>query len=222
MGGRIEQVECLIRALDMPDTPWHHQRMSDLDRNDIAELLTALGELLGSRGQRYELVLVGGASLLLRGVISRPTRDADVVAGRRGGRLVPMPSLPEDLDLAVRSVAHVYGVAPNWLNTGPQTLMDLGLPDGFEARLDRRDFAPGLVVWLAGRFDLVCLKLYAASDEWPTRGRHLQDLRALAPDPTDLQAAARWARGHDPSPGFRDAQLVPVLGEFGVQFDDGQ
>ncbi len=170
----------------------HHLRVKDLDRDDIAELLAALGELLGSRGQRYELVLVGGASLLLRGVISRPTRDADVVAGRRGGHVVPMPHLPEDLDRAVRAVAEAYGVAPNWLNTGPQTLMDLGLPDGFETRLDRRDFPPG---------------------------RHLQDLRALAPDPADLRAAARWARDHDPSPGFRDVQLAPVLGELGVRFD---
>lgn len=198
----------------------HHRPVYDLDRDDIVELLTALGELLGSRGQRHELVLVGGASLLLRGAISRSTRDADVVAGRTGDQIVPLASLPEDLDLAVRAVGEAYGVAPTWLNTGPQSLMDLGLPDGFESRLDRRDFGQGLVIWLAGRFDLVCLKLYAAADQWPTRGRHLQDLRALAPAPDDLLTAARWARGHDPSPGFRDAQLRPVLGELGVGFDD--
>ena len=193
--------------------------MDHLDRDGITELQAALGELLGSRGQQQELVLVGGACLLLRGVISRPTRDADVVAGRTRGRGVPMSHLPEDLDLAVRAVAEAYGVAPTWLNTGPQTLMDLGLPDGFETRLDRRDFPPGLVVWLAGRFDLICLKLYAAADTWPTRGRHFQDLRALAPDPADLRAAARWARSHDPSPGFRDTQLAPVLRELGVGSD---
>jgi hypothetical protein len=133
-----------------------------------------------------------------------------------------MPHLPQDLDLAVRAVAEAYGVAPTWLNTGPQSLMDLGLPDGFTTRLDRRDFPPGLVVWLAGCFDLVCLKVYAAADEPPTRGRHLQDLRSLAPDPPDLRAAARWARGHDPSRGFRDAQLAPVLDELGVRFDDDE
>ena len=82
------------------------------------------------------------------------------------------------------------------------------------------DLGPGLVVWLAGRFDLVCFKLYAAADDWPTRGRHLDDLRALDPTPAELGAAARWALGHDPSPGFRERQLAPVLFELGGSIDD--
>jgi len=195
--------------------------MRDLHRDDITEMLSALGELLGARGLRYELVLIGGASLQLRGVISRPTRDADVLAARVNDRIVAMPSLPEDLRAAVRDVGEAYGAAPDWLNTGPQSLIDLGLPPGFEARLERRDFAPGLVIWLAGRYDLVCFKLYAAADEWPTRGRHLQDLAALAPGAAELAQAARWVRSHDPSAGFRDSQLTPLLLDLGVQGDVG-
>ena len=103
---------------------------------------------------------------------------------------------------------------------GPQSLIELGLPAGFEARLERRDFDPGLVIWLAGRYDLVCFKLYAAADEWPTRGRHLQDLAALAPGAADLGHAARWVRSHDPSAGFRDRQLDPApAGISGCQVD---
>jgi hypothetical protein len=195
--------------------------MRELQMPDIPEMLSALGEVLGSRGQRYELVLIGGASLQLHGVISRPTRDADVLAERVNDRLVPMPNLPEDLRAAVRDVGEAYAAAPDWLNTGPQSLIELGLPPGFHARLERRDFDPGLVIWLAGRYDLVCFKLYAAADEWPTRGRHLQDLRALDPDPETLRTAARWARSHDPSPGFRERQLGPLLRELGVD-DDGR
>ena len=193
--------------------------MRELQVPDIPEMLSALGELLGSRGQRYELVLIGGASLQLRGVISRPTRDADVLAERVNDRLVPMPHLPDDLRAAVRDVGEAYAAAPDWLNTGAQSLIELGLPPGFEARLERRDFDPGLVIWLAGRYDLVCFKLYAAADEWPTRGRHLQDLRALDPDPETLRTAARWAQSHDPSPGFRERQLGPLLRELGVHDD---
>ncbi len=195
--------------------------MDRLQRDDIAELLGALGELLGARGQRHELVLIGGANLLLRGVLSRSTRDADVVAARVAGRIVPLPKLPAELASAVRAVGDAYGAAPDWLNVGPQSLIELGLPAGFADRLDRRDFGPGLVVLLAGRFDMVCFKLYAAADEWPTHGRHLGDLRALAPSPDDLRAAARWARSHDPSPGFRDRQLAPLLAELGMP-DDGR
>jgi len=193
--------------------------MRELQVHDITEMLSALGELLGSRGQRYELVLIGGASLQLRGVISRPTRDADVLAEWVNDRLVPMPNLPEDLRAAVRDVGEAYAAAPDWLNTGPQSLIELGLPPGFEARLERLNFAPGLVIWLAGRYDLACFKLYAAADEWPTRGRHLQDLRALDPDPETLRTSARWAQSHDPSAGFRERQLGPLLRELGM-YDD--
>ena len=193
--------------------------MDRLARDDISELLAALGELLGVRGRRHELVLIGGANLLLRGVIARSTRDADVVAARIGDRIAMLPVLPEDVADAVAAVGEAYGVAPTWLNVGPQSLVELGLPEGFVGRLERMEFPPGLVVWLAGRFDLVCFKLYAAADEWPTRGRHLLDLRALDPAPDDVRAAARWARTHDPSPGFLASQLSPVLADLGVAVD---
>lgn len=204
----------------MRASPAHDLAMDNLTRDDVGELLAALGELLGARGRHHELVLIGGANLLLRGLIARSTRDADVVAARDGDRIVPLPTLPEDLESAVRAVGEAYGAAPKWLNVGPQSLVDLGLPDGFLDRLERLDYGPGLVVWLAGRFDLVCFKLYAAADDWPTRGRHLRDILALEPTPDELGAAARWAMGHDPSTGFRERQLAPVLVELGGSLDD--
>jgi hypothetical protein len=86
--------------------------MSEVRGVDVLEMLAALGELLGSRGRRYELVLISGASLQLRGVISRPTRDADVLGrvGRRSGGPAAQP--PEDLRAAVRDVGDAYGAAP--------------------------------------------------------------------------------------------------------------
>jgi Nucleotidyltransferase of unknown function (DUF6036) len=198
-----------------------HCRMDRLARNEVIELLGALGELLGARGHHHELVLIGGAALLLRGVIARSTRDADVLARWTEERVEPLPALPDDLADAVRAVGDAFGVGPAWLNVGPQSLVELGLPDGFVDRLERMEFPPGLVVWLAGRFDLVCFKLYAAADDWPTRGRHLRDLEALEPTSEDLGAAARWVRTHDPSPGFRERQLRPVLAELRVADDDG-
>src|SRR3990172_4893167 len=55
-----------------------------------------------------------------------------------------------------------------------------------------------------------------AADHWPLRGKHLQDLQALTPTVVELVDAARWCRTHDPSVGFRDVQLGPVLGLFDV------
>lgn len=90
-----------------------------------------------------------------------------------------------------------------------------GLPKGFIDRLQRRTFG-GLGLWLAGDFDMVCFKLYAASDHWPRPGRHLEDLRAMEPSESDLLAAGRWCLGLDASPSFR-TMLANILGDLGLE-----
>ena len=99
--------------------------------------------------------------------------------------------MPEPLRDAVVDVGRAFGLANDWLNTGPDSLLDLGLPEGFAERLERRDFG-GLVAWLAGRFDMVCFKLYAAVDQGP-RSRHFQDSPSWSLNRDELLAAARWA-----------------------------
>lgn len=186
-----------------------------LDRQQLETALAALGDLLAQRGLGYEVVLVGGGNLLLRGVISRPTKDADLVGQRlEDGRIVQMHAMPAPLAQAVEDVARAYGLARDWLNIGPESLLELGLPDGFAGRLSHRDFG-SLKVWFAGMFDLACFKLYAAADHWPSKDRHLADLLALKPTRLELLAAARWARTHDSSPDFRSL-LVNVLRDVGV------
>jgi len=44
------------------------------------QLLNALGEQLAARGESSTLAVVGGSTLLALGLISRPTRDVDVLA----------------------------------------------------------------------------------------------------------------------------------------------
>lgn len=106
---------------------------------------------------------------------------------------------------------------PGWLNAGPASLLDFGLPPGFLERTKRREFA-GLIVRLASRYDQVCFKLFAAADDSP-RGKHFADLKELAPTPDELCSAARWTMTHDPSEGFRHI-LVQVLSRLGVGLDD--
>jgi hypothetical protein len=192
-----------------------------MDRTGLERALAALGDVLAYRGETYEIVLVGGGDLVLRGIVSRPTKDADVVGQRlRNGRVVPLHRLPDALARAVSAVADAYDLAPDWLNVGPESLLDLGLPAGFEDRLTARPYG-GLTVWLAGPYDLVCFKLYAAADHWPSRDRHLEDLRALRPTEADLLSSARWSMTHDPSSAFR-SQLFAVLAHLGVEDADAR
>jgi hypothetical protein len=192
--------------------------MNTIGRAQLETALTALGEVLAARELHYEVVLVGGGNLILRELIARPTtKDLDILGARTANGVAQIRPMPEPLRDAVIDVGRAYGLADDWLNTGPDSLLDLGLPEGFSERLERRDFG-GLVAWLAGRFDMVCFKLYAAVDQGP-RSRHFQDLRELEPERDDLVAAARWATSHDPSPGFRSL-LIDTLRGLGVEDAD--
>jgi hypothetical protein len=187
--------------------------MALVGRESLEAALAALGELLATRGYRYEVVVVGGGNLILRDLIARPTtKDIDLLGIFGPDGIQRMPALPEPFRTAISDVARVFGLADDWVNLGPASLLDLGLPDGFRDRLERRDYE-GLVVWLAGRFDMICFKLYAAADQTP-RSRHFQDLEELEPSLAELQAAARWTGTHDPSPAYRDA-LVRTLAALG-------
>jgi hypothetical protein len=197
---------CILRGMDT------------IGRAQLETALAALGELLAARGLHYELVLVGGGNLILRELIPRPTtKDLDVLGARTPDGVAQVRPMPEPLRDAVMDVGRAFGFADDWLNMGPDSLLDLGLPDGFVERLERRDYG-GLVAWLAGRFDMVCFKLYAAADQG-LRSRHFQDLRDLGPARDDLLVAGRWAVSHDTSPGFRSL-LVETLRALSVEDAD--
>ena len=70
------------------------------------------------------------------------------------------------------------------------------------------------LVHLAGRRDQVFFKFYAAVDRGP-RSKHVADLQQLKPTNEELIAAARWARGHYPSPSFLEMSRQ-ALSHFGV------
>lgn len=59
-----------------------------LEHDRLDEALATLGALLEERGEAIGVLVVGGGSLLLLGVIERPTADVDVWASR------PEPGTP--------------------------------------------------------------------------------------------------------------------------------
>jgi hypothetical protein len=181
-----------------------------------ADLLHALGDQLAARNERYTLAVVGGSALLALGLVSRATRDVDVLAIVEDRELVSAQPLPAALLEAAHIVARDFGLSDDWLNPGPTSLLDLGLPDGFYERSQRRAYGPALEILFASRVDQIHLKLYATVDQGV--GKHLDDLAALQPTEQELLDAARWSRTHDPSEGYRSA-LERVVAHFGV--DDG-
>jgi hypothetical protein len=193
--------------------------MTDIkDSRHVDTVLAALGEQLGAADERYELVVVGGSGLLALGEIERSTRDVDLVALRSGEELDEAMPLPEPLSRAAQRVARDFDLDEGWLNGGPTDLLDFGLPEGFLERLERRDYGEALTIYLASRYDQIHFKLYAMVDAGGP-GKHEQDLRALRPNEEELLKAARWSRGHDPSPGYRET-LVRALEHLGVSDAD--
>ncbi|HMJ34984.1 MAG TPA: DUF6036 family nucleotidyltransferase [Baekduia sp.] len=151
-------------------------------------MLTALGEQLAAAGETAHLVVIGGSGLLAIDAISRSTRDVDVVALERHGQLVPADPLPAAVAGAAALVARDLGLEPGWLNPGPTSLLDLGLPAGLSDRLIRRGYGSALRVSVASRIDQIFFKLYAAADR--REPRDFADLRQLEPTAAGLRAGA--------------------------------
>lgn len=172
------------------------------DSEDIAASLTAVGELLAAEGRAFSIVIIGGAAMNLLGLTRRATRDIDILAWGVGEEIERPPEpLPEPLERAIRTVAVRFGLPPGWLNTGPVSQWDTGLPTGLAARLHWRDYA-SLRVGIIDRYDLLFFKVYAAADD-SLSGRHYRDLIALRPTERELTAAVEWVTStQDPSAGF--------------------
>lgn len=140
-----------------------------------------------------------------------------MVALRDASSLRKADPLPPDLLAARDRVARDFGLSTDWLNAGPASLMDLGLPEGFLGRVHTRRLGDGLAVHFASRLDQIHFKLYALIDQGP--GKHEQDLQALAPTRQELTEAGRWTRRHDASEGFRQ-MLEETLRYLGVEDAD--
>lgn len=142
---------------------------------------------LAGQGLRFEGVIIGGAALALMGVVSRLTKDVDVL----------VPALPEAISRAARDFAEQQREAGNdvvdeWLNNGPTQLGD-ALPDGWRDRVEPLFAGDALVFRVLGRADLLKSKLFALAD----RGIDLEDCIALAPTTDELAECLPWLEQQD-------------------------
>ncbi len=188
-----------------------------LSPETIAKAFTALDRTLTRRGLSYALYVVGGTALLLRGIITRPTVDVDVVLSLdvQTHELAEIGITPQ-LKIAAETVSVALDLPRNWLNDGPADLARLGLPEGWFERSTKLTYGPSLTIFLAGTEDLIAYKLYATADRYPFQDRHFKDLKALKPTDNQLVSAAHWIVQQDPSPGFLTELLIPTLQSLGV------
>jgi len=167
---------------------------------------------------KISLVVCVGASLIASRVVSRTTKDVDIVAFRdEAGQLTAPVPLPDFLVQAAASVARDMGLDANWLNNGPSRgeggLFQMGLPTGFAERLTERVYGPRLTVYFIGRLDQIHFKLYAAPDRL---GVDVDDLLALHPTADELEQAVRWVMTIDVSEGYR-VLLQDLLRRIGYE-----
>jgi len=168
--------------------------------------LAAVGELLAADDVEVALVVVGGATLNLLGLIDRTTQDVDVIAlasdpvGAVPALLAPPDPLPDALQRAIHRVARDFELAPDWINTAIARQWSQGLPPWLPHDITWRRYG-GLHVGLVGRRTLVALKLFAALDQ-SVRSVHAQDLLALKPSDAELDEAAAWVVTQDASDSF--------------------
>ncbi len=158
------------------------------------ETLRAFDAYLATRSLRLEAVVIGGVALNLLGVVSRPTKDCDILH----------PTLPEEVVAAARAFAREVcasgGVlADDWLNNGPSSLAKV-LPSGWEDRLQTAFAGEVLLLRCPGRDDLLRSKLFALCD----RGLDLGDCLALAPTAGELAALLPWVAQQDLNPDWPD------------------
>ncbi len=169
-----------------------------MDAPATHQALALLGDLM--RIRRLDpawLVVCGGSALQATGIISRSTRDVDVLAKREleGGVRSAYP-LPDNLKEAARDVARQLGLPEDWLNANTSLFFpDLAtLPSSFWGDLNDQEFGDHLRVSFVGRTGQILLKLYAASSR--NELRDWEDLSALAPTEREAADAALWIRTH--------------------------
>ena len=153
-----------------------------------------------------EILVCGGSALNVLGLVQRATEDVDVLAYVKRNKtgevsLVKAEPLIDELAAAAKKVARDFNLPEKWLNPGPASAVDLGLPNGLMERVITRKYGRKLIVHYLGRYDQIHFKLYAAVGQGA--GKHLDDLLALKPTSDELENAARWTMTHDVSDGFK-------------------
>lgn len=159
-----------------------------------AEILAQFDIFLAARELRFEAIVIGGAALACLGVITRETRDCDVLD----------PTIPLNIKQAAQEFALELkniglDLDEEWLNNGPESLKHL-LPRGWQIRIVPIFDGQALSLSTLGREDMLKTKLFAYCD----RGQDINDCLALKPSSQELEDALEWVIQQDTNPEWPD------------------
>jgi len=133
---------------------------------DKDELTKIIQELNADVSTSCEIILVGGAAMILHFGAIRATRDVDALV---------LHGDVNDIRQAVKKVARRNDLPDDWLNDGAKGFADILLPD-FQERLTLLDVStPKVRVYVLGRTEQTAMKIVAL------REQDLEDLEILTP-----------------------------------------
>lgn len=155
----------------------------------MLEEITKFDKYLASKGLKFETVIIGGAALLVLGIINRATRDVDCLD----------PHIPNNIKEASIEFSKVNNLDSDWLNNGPELLKD-DLPEDWIDRVTLIFEGDALKLFTLGRIDLLRSKLYAYCD----RQQDLQDCIALEPTDCELDEIKPWLYERDGNPDWKE------------------
>lgn len=156
------------------------------------ETIAAFDRYLAQQGLSLDAVVIGGAALGLLGVVSRQTRDCDILHPALSPELVRSAR-----EFAAHRRAEGNPLIDDWLNNGPASLADV-LPTGWQERLQVVFQGSAITLRCLGRIDLLRSKLFALCD----RGIDLVDCLALSPTAEELAEIAPWLEYQDANPDW--------------------
>ena len=149
-----------------------------MDKHELIEALQALDERLSSS---FDVILIGGAAMILHFGASRATRDIDVLVLR--GDL-------SELREAVKAIARERDLPEDWISDAAKGFADI-LPPDFYHRLVLLGFAlRNTRLYALGRPEQVAMKIVAL------REQDLEDLELLLPQMSEAEKKVLVATMH--------------------------
>lgn len=154
------------------------------------KMIQTFDSYLADLGYRFEAVVIDGTALALLGIISRPTRDCDIIE----------PEIPPDILRAAREFAEKMSqqgdpLQSNWLNNEPSSLAD-ALPENWRRHLQVVYRGESIILRTLDRANLLKTKMFGLCD----RGSDIGDCIALHPTADELREALPWLKKQDANP----------------------